>query len=164
MEEPTVIEKTRVKYAGREKPKIIIYWSDKTIEVWETKSEVVESPFLKGECCYKHRVMVRVDARETYFDFYGSVAEWRSGKELLDHLGLLEAFTAFVEDALSAVEHADVDSFAEEYGITKPSEALRAWRGCLNALKKLRRLGFHPSDLYDLVGTLYGVAEAWTQT
>ena len=164
MEEPTVIEKTRVKYAGREKPKIIIYWSDKAIEVWETRSEAVESPFLKGENCYLHHVNVRVGLHQTAFKFYGSVKDYHDGKELLDHLGLLEAFTCFVEDALNAVEYGDVDEFAEEYGITRPSEAFRAWRGCLNALRKLRRLGFRGYELYDLAGALYEVAEAWAQT
>lgn len=51
-----------------------------------------------------------------------------------------DVLSCLISDASAFEDASDLDSFAAEYGITKPSEALRAYEACRDAVETLRFL------------------------
>ena len=97
----------------------------------------------------RHIVTVRntQTGTATRFDYWTSMAQpdMRSTKDAL------LAFLAFVDDALAGEQ--GFDEFAREFGYEKPSEAYRAWHGCVLAHKKLGRI-LGGRDRYELANAL----------
>lgn len=106
------------------------------------------------------RLHFSLDGRRTSFDFWNNVHNETPEKyEVLDML---------LGNATSTIGQ-DVDEFAEEYGYTKPSEAIRVYKACQSVLRKLARLFQCDEDgLYDcanVVVELYtiGGLETWAE-
>ena len=99
----------------------------------------------------RHIVTVKntLTGKLTRFDYWTSQAQ----PDMRDAKDALLAFMAFVDDALAAEQHEDIDKFSREFGYEKVSEAYRAWHGCVRALDKLRRIAGQ-RNLYDLANTL----------
>ena len=63
----------------------------------------------------------------------------------------LNAMSCWIDDALSAKDYS-LDEFAEEFGYTKPSEAIKVYKGCEKSLEQVERV--IDSDLYDFINKL----------
>lgn len=86
-------------------------------------------------------VTVRRNGKGTRFDF------WGSGRKVhIKDWGLLRAFLSFVGDAIGG--ELDFDEFFSEFGYNSPSEAIKIWKQCQAANRKLKRL--YDDDLYEL--------------
>ena len=99
-----------------------------------------------------HRVTVvnQETGKRTSFDYWTSQAH----PDMRDAKDALLAFMAFVDDAISG--HYDFDEFCRELGYEKPSEAYKAWRGCVRALDKVKRIAGE-RDVYALANALQDV-------
>jgi len=148
------LQTLRFRYRGEEKEKLILDFKSHRIEVWERGHEIVENPFFKGECCFKHDIVVKVDGKETRATFFGSIHEYHQGKAEYGAEDLIIALECFVSDAIAYMNSEDIDDFAREFGYAKVSEVIRAYRGCERQYKKLKRLGFEDSEIYELGGKL----------
>lgn len=61
---------------------------------------------------------------------------------------------SLTSDAMVASDY-DIDTFADEFGYTKPSQAIRAYEGCKKSLEWLRdSLGISTEDISVLNQTL----------
>lgn len=54
-----------------------------------------------------------------------------------------DVVAALASDATTAADY-DIDDFADEFGFAKPSEAIRAYEGCLGGLRHHRVLAGRP--------------------
>ena len=99
----------------------------------------------------RHIVTVKntLTGKLTRFDYWTSQAQ----PDMQDAKDALLAFMAFVDDALAAAEHQNIDEFSREFGYEKVSEAYRAWHGCNRALAKVKRIVGN-RDLYELANSL----------
>lgn len=95
-----------------------------------------------------HRVYVtNVDnGKRTSFDFWASIME----PELESEYDVLNAFYCFVSDAISG--EMDAIEFNREFCYKDPRKALKVWRACQNANKKLKRI--YDGDIYELANEL----------
>ena len=89
-------------------------------------------------------------AKGFQFDFWTSIAypEFRSSCEVL------EAFHCFVSDALSYLDARDTDDFANEFGYTKISEAVRIYKACASSWNKCKRVIGEEDDVRELYNAL----------
>ena len=58
--------------------------------------------------------------------------------------------SCFALDAMAFDGARDIDDFCNSFGLTKPSEAIRAYNGCKAASKAAARIGLSWDDLADL--------------
>jgi len=150
MKEKIEVGKRTYRRNGVVKEALVIQWKRK-IEVRDSKTEPDLSPFVKGAVVYRHTIVVACEGSEAKFTVWGSVYEYKMGKEIYNADDLLSVFEILLKEAIDAIEFRDIDELAKEYGLTKPSEALRAWRGINNTYRKLKRvLGIANEEFYEL--------------
>lgn len=100
-------------------------------------------------------VRTDVPSGEHRFIYHGSFYEYQKGKKRLSEEDLVLAFRMSLEDALAFLDHKDVDEFAKEFGIDRPSEAIRLWKACQNVYESIKEnLKLTDSDIYELVNML----------
>ena len=63
---------------------------------------------------------------------------------------LCDVVSSLLSDAAMVDEYDDLDEFAEELGITKPSEAITAWDACQRTAKVLEKMFPELDDLREL--------------
>ena len=84
------------------------------------------------------------------FDWYDSQANFKAGKTAMTEEDMKYAFRSVIEDAISGTM--DFKDFCSEYGYDEDSRrAERIHNECKAQLKKVVELGFHHTDLYDVV-------------
>ena len=80
------------------------------------------------------------------FDFYGSNAEYKAGKNDLSEFDLKWAFRCFIEDSNSG--DMNFKNFCNGYGYdTDSRRAERIWKSCQKSLNKLIDLGLPRKEL-----------------
>ena len=84
------------------------------------------------------------------FDFWTSIAnpKFKNDSEVL------YAFQCFVSDALSYLDARDIDDFANEFGCTKISEAVRTYKACASSWNKCKRVIGEEDDVRELYNVL----------
>lgn len=92
-----------------------------------------------------YKVTVKVDGKRATFDFWDSYHNTVNGIEV----DLRGALSCFAGDALNGNQF-DVDEIASEFGYTKPSDAIRVWKGLQKAQKQAKRLGLTDDELSEL--------------
>lgn len=92
----------------------------------------------------KFRIFVEYNGEKIQFFYY-------CNEYPLTERGYLDALHCLCSDAIAALNAKGIDDFAEEFGYTKVSEVLVAYKGCKAAAKKLNKLGI---DAYDLCNYL----------
>lgn len=75
--------------------------------------------------------------------------EYSMGSAHTGEPDLCDVLNAVLRDAECYANASSVDDFAEDYGYTKPSEAIRAWNACKGTVANLDRL-FTSAELSDL--------------
>ena len=107
---------------------------------------------------YVYEVAVRrvdIPSDEYRFIYHGSFNDLKKGKKRLSEIDLVLAFRMTLEDALAFADHWNVDDFARDYGIDKPSKAIKLWKTCQNIYEDVReKLKLTYSDIHDIVDTL----------
>ena len=88
------------------------------------------------------------------FYFYDSLVNTKKGKTELTEEDLIYCFKMFLEDSLDYIQNTNIDDFAEEFGFTKISEAIRAFKGCKRQFEKCLKLGISEEELYDLLNCI----------
>ena len=83
-------------------------------------------------------VRTDVPSDEYRFIYHGSFNDLKKGKKRLSETDLVLAFRMALEDALAYLNHENVDEFAKEYGIDRPSEAIRLWKACQNVYGSIK--------------------------
>lgn len=86
----------------------------------------------------------------TRFEFWESVIE----KEIKTEKQLLWAFYCFMSDALAYIQNHTIDDFADEFGYTKISEAIRIYKACKASADKTLRIGLDEDRLCDLLNEI----------
>jgi len=107
---------------------------------------------------YVYEIAVRrVDVPSDIYKFiyHGSFNDLKKGKKRLSETDLVLAFRMALEDALAYLNHENVDEFAKEYGIDKPSKAIRLWKACQSVYEDIKeKLKLTDSDIYELADIL----------
>lgn len=85
------------------------------------------------------------------FDYYGSIAEYESGSKM-DADALSFAFRSYIMDAQFA--YMDIDDFCNELGYEKPSQAIKAHKGCMASRQQLEEVGFTEDLMRDVLNEL----------
>ena len=104
--------------------------------------------------CNYHKVTVKNtdNGRRTSFDFWCSISK----PDFEDENDLLNAFYCFLSDAEAGTYNLD-EFYNEFYGNGQIEEAMKAHKGCKNALRKFDRLTDN-ADLWDLLNELSEIA------
>lgn len=88
-----------------------------------------------------HRVFVFIDGKRAQFDYY-------CNKHDMTEDELVNAFYCFVSDAVAYANAQDIDDFASEFGYTKITECMKAYKGCKSAYDKWQKFDL---DVYDML-------------
>lgn len=101
---------------------------------------IKNSTWAKNSSDRHHRIIViNTDCEPTkrfYSDYWTSIArpKMKSDSEVLN------AFQCVLNDALAYLDSRDIDDFADNFGYTKPSQAIAAYEGCQEAWNKCREV------------------------
>ncbi len=93
-----------------------------------------------------YRIRVTVAKKSFSFDF------WDSYHNMIEGLpcDVRGALCSWASDAFAGMNTRDVDDIAEEFGYTKPSEALRVFKGVKKAERQFDRSPLNEEDLQEL--------------
>jgi hypothetical protein len=125
----------------------------KTIELTLKSGAVIKANATRGDkpanwepSGNHYRINATYNGRRFSFDFWDSIANTQAG-EPCDVRGALHCWAS---DVSSGLYISDVDELAEEFGYTKPSEALRVFNALKASVKQYERLGMSEEDLQEL--------------
>lgn len=93
-----------------------------------------------------YAINVSVNGKSFRFDFWDSYHNMVEG-EPCDVRG---ALCSWAMDVWTGINSDSADDIASEFGYTKPSEALRVFKGVKQAEKQYNRLGLSEDDLQEL--------------
>lgn len=93
-----------------------------------------------------YRVTITANKKRASFDFWDSYQAMVNG----DDVDLHGALSCFASDVMAGENASNVDDIADEFGYTKPSEALRVFNGVKRAEEQAKRLGLSWDDLAEL--------------
>ncbi len=108
----------------------------------------VFSNFDSQKLVRKYSLLVKNNGESKSFNYYGSVNEFKNG----EFSKVTEAFNSVLLDALSYDRTKDIDEFAAEFGITKPSQANKTYNACKSEYNDLKELGI--KDIYEIKNKL----------
>ena len=91
-----------------------------------------------------HRVFVTIDGKRIQFEYY-------CNKHDMDERELINAFFCLLSDGVAYANAQDIDDFASEFGYTKITECVRAYKGCKSAYDKWQKFNL---DIYDALNFL----------
>ena len=93
-----------------------------------------------------YKIRVTIGKKSFSFDF------WDSYHNMVEGLpcDIRGALCSWASDAFAGMNARDVDDIAEEFGYTKASEALRAFKGVKKAEKQYDRSPLNEGDLQEL--------------
>ena len=115
-------------------------------------SEAVDSELgaKNWRSCFRHEIEIAFGDKHTSFYFWGSINDFENGRNVLRGEELIFPAYCFFFDASAYLNAKDIDAFASELGYTKPSELLKAWKGCKKAWKDCKRLGLSKGDVFEI--------------
>lgn len=117
--------------------------SGKTIKASATRGNKPANWNPSGE---NYKIRVTVGSKSFSFDFWDSYHNMVNN-EPVDVRG---ALASWAMDVWSGLNSQTVDELAEEFGYTKPSEAIRAFNGLKQAVKQYERTGLAEDELQEL--------------
>ena len=123
-----------------------------TVTTYKTTARLADwgrpAPFdTDGEPRYKFHVTIKnEDGQRAQFNFWSSIADYRTGKNELLGTDLADAVRAILYDALLGTDLADVADYFSEFGGDENdraavSNAKRVVKGCQATLAKVTALG-----------------------
>lgn len=107
----------------------------------------------RGDFSLQH---VKYDCTLSYGDGENDIlhTSYQSVPSIHGEPSLTDVMMSLTSDAMAASDY-DIDTFADEFGYTKPSQAIRAYEGCKKSLEWLRdSLGISTEDISVLNQTL----------
>lgn len=106
---------------------------------------------------YKYSIQVKSldNGKRIRFNFWSSYQDFLDRKDKLTKEDLIFCFRCLLEDAILYLNsNGDIDEFASELGLTKPSEVLRAFKGCKKQYEKCLKLGLTDNEIFDMVNAI----------
>ncbi len=100
-------------------------------------------------------------ATVTYYHNIARFDFWGSHQDMIDNKNPdpLDALDCILGDATLVLNAPDIDSFSNELGYEKVSEAIKAFNGCREALVKLGKLGISDDEIFSLSETVRELQE-----
>jgi len=89
------------------------------------------------ELVYQYSLKVDYNSKSKSFNFYGSIQEFKKN----EFSKAIEAFNSILLDASSYDRVEDRDQFADEFGISKPTQVNQVYNACRSTYKDLKELG-----------------------
>lgn len=117
--------------------------SGKTVKASATRGYKPANWTPSGE---HYRIRVQVSGKSFSFDFWDSYHNMINN-EPVDTRG---ALASWASDVFSGLNAQDVDELAEEFGYTKPSEAIRVFKALKASVKQYERTGLTEEELSEL--------------
>ena len=119
-------------------------------------------PFVKDDQNYHNHFEISIKNLDTdeFFtsDFYGSARDCDNGIIKLNHEGLMDAIDCIISDGMYA--EYSFEEFCDELGYDTDSRtAERIYNAVLKTSDKWGKIGFTPSELYDLSQFLHDLQE-----
>jgi len=117
------------------------------LELKYTKNKQARQVFNSSksqELVYQYSLKVDYNNKSKSFNYYGSIQDFKKDK----FSKAMEAFNSILLDARSYDRVKDRDQFADEFGISKPTQVNEAYTACQNTYKDLKKLGI--KDIYKL--------------
>jgi len=119
-------------------------------------SEAVDSEIgpEKWRLCFRHEIEIEFRGKISTFSFWGSINDFEAGRNVLSGEELIFPAYCFFSDASAYLNAKDIDDFSAEFGYQKPSELLKAWKGCKKAWASCKRLGLSKENVFDIMNHL----------
>jgi len=139
---------------------VMLKWKDKEFKIISIGRKEFHDEDLRG-WRNRYKILVELVVKNqrnpfTGFDFHDSIDNYSNGKQRLTDNDLIWAFDCFLTDGEAYLSNQDIDEFANMFGYTKVSEALKAYNGCKRSYEKISKtLGISDDELYDLINYLH---------
>jgi hypothetical protein len=128
-----------------------IEWNGKIFRVLQGGKRAIWDDELKGERI-QFKVKVELGATSSIFSFTDSISHFEDGIEKLDTQEKIFAFYCFLNDAENYMNASDIDAFAKEFGYTKVSDVIKAFRGCKTHYETIKyRFGLSNTEIVELL-------------